>query len=59
MLLRKLTHQYYAIERAQMKDHDDNWQWDYKSRRFRARFLSHSLHLLESMIIQVRDEEKP
>jgi len=55
-LLRKLTHPYYQTER--IAERSDSWKWDYRTKRFRARYLSHTMHLIESLILEVRDQRE-
>jgi ppGpp synthetase/RelA/SpoT-type nucleotidyltranferase len=54
-LLKQLTHHYYKKERSQPRKNRDEWQWEFRTNRFRARYLSHALHLLEGLIVDVRD----
>lgn len=54
-VLRTLTHRYYAEDRVGPGGRE--WQWQFKTNRFRARFLGHSLHLLEALIVDVRDKK--
>jgi len=57
-LLRKLTHPYYSEERSSLPDPAGApWQWENKTNKFRARYLSHTLHLLEALILDVRDHK--
>jgi hypothetical protein len=55
-LLRALTHPYYREDRLRPPAERDRWQWDYTTKKFRARYLSHALHLLEALILEVRDK---
>lgn len=52
-----LTHRFYEDLRLKEADHqrDDQWKWEYKSARFKASYLSHTLHLLEGLIAEVRE----
>jgi ppGpp synthetase/RelA/SpoT-type nucleotidyltranferase len=54
-MLRNLTHPYYREQRLQPPGYRDETAWKFKTNRFRARYLSHALHLLEAMILDVRD----
>jgi ppGpp synthetase/RelA/SpoT-type nucleotidyltranferase len=54
-LLRHLTHIYYREQRMKAHRERDDWQWQFRTNRFKARYLSHALHLLEAMILDVRD----
>ncbi len=53
-----LTHGFYEdvrlMERADQKR--EAWKWEYTSARFKAGYLSHTLHLLEGLIAEVRRE---
>jgi hypothetical protein len=53
-VLRTLTHPLYERRRLQSDDGSGKWKWDFNSTRFRFAYLSHSLHLLESMILESR-----
>jgi len=55
-VLRGLTHHFYEQKRVQPDADTSKWKWEYKSNRFRASYLSHTLHLLEAVIVQSRDE---
>lgn len=55
-LLRQITHQFYVEKRAQVTPLRDHWKWDSKSDRFKAGYVSHTLHLLEAIIVQLRDD---
>lgn len=54
-LLRHLTHLHYRKRRSKRRDQRDDWQWQFRTNRFKASYLSHALHLLEAMILDVRD----
>jgi hypothetical protein len=54
-LLRQLTHVYYREQRIKPRDDRDEWQWNFRTNKFKARYISHALHLLEAMILDVRD----
>jgi ppGpp synthetase/RelA/SpoT-type nucleotidyltranferase len=53
-----LTHGFYEeirlMERAEQNR--DAWKWEYTTARFKAGYLSHTLHLLEGLIAEVRRE---
>jgi hypothetical protein len=53
-VLRNLTHPLYERRRLQADDHSGKWKWEFDSNRFRLAYLSHALHLLESMILDSR-----
>lgn len=53
-----LTHGFYEDIRL-MEGADQKleaWKWEYTSARFKAGYLSHTLHLLEGLIAEVRQE---
>jgi hypothetical protein len=54
-VLYKITHRYYEHLRNQRTPDPDKWKWEVKSNRFRAGYLSHTLHLLEAIILELRD----
>jgi ppGpp synthetase/RelA/SpoT-type nucleotidyltranferase len=53
-VLRTLTHKFYEVNRLKPQINDAKWKWDFKSNRFKVSYLSHTLHLLESIIIESR-----
>lgn len=56
-MLYELTHRFYDKERnLAPKDDPGSWKWDYRSARFSASYLSHTLHLLEGMILQLYED---
>jgi len=56
-ILDSLTHPYYEISRINPEPRDDNqWKWDTKSNRFRSAYMGHTLHLLEAIILDIRDK---
>jgi hypothetical protein len=57
-VLRKLTHPIYETARLAIGVRDDAWKWDVESPRFRTSYLGHTLHLIEAVIVQVRDAAK-
>jgi len=54
-ILRDLTHRYYEQVRLERAPDRKAWKWRSNDPRFRAGFLSHSLHLLEGLILELRD----
>jgi ppGpp synthetase/RelA/SpoT-type nucleotidyltranferase len=54
-ILRSLTHNFYQANRLTPDDDSSKWKWDFKSNRFRVSYLSHTLHLLESIILESRN----
>lgn len=57
-VLRGLTHRYYEQVRLERAPDKKQWKWRSSDPRFRAGFLSHSLHLLEGLILELRDAEE-
>lgn len=55
-VLRTLTHGFYASTRLLASEDSSYWKWDFSSNRFRVSYLSHALHLLESIILESRDQ---
>lgn len=55
-VLRTLTHSYYKESRVIVDQDSSEWKWDFGSNRFRVGYLSHTLHLLESIILESRNE---
>jgi hypothetical protein len=55
-VLKNLTHQFYQVNRLK-PSRTSKWKWDYKTNRFRVGYLSHTLHLLESIIVEIRDNK--
>lgn len=55
--LRNLTHTLYEIRR--MRPGAGDWKWDFNSPYFRPSYVGHTLHLLESLLIEMktRNEE--
>jgi hypothetical protein len=53
-VLRSLTHHLYEGQRLQSEE-SGKWKWDFASNRFRVGYLSHALHLIESIILDSRD----
>jgi ppGpp synthetase/RelA/SpoT-type nucleotidyltranferase len=54
-VLRGLTHPLYERRRLQADDKSGKWKWEFGSSRFKLAYLGHSLHLLESMILDSRE----
>ncbi len=54
-VLRSLTHHLYESQRLQVADTSGKWKWEFTSSRFKIGYLSHALHLLESVIVESRD----
>jgi ppGpp synthetase/RelA/SpoT-type nucleotidyltranferase len=53
-VLKNLTHQFYQANRLKPSS-SSKWKWEYKTINFRIGYISHTLHLLESIIIEIRD----
>jgi len=57
-VLRELTHPLYEEARITSGRPDDRWKWDIETPRFRTSYLGHTLHMIEAVIVQVRDSTK-
>jgi ppGpp synthetase/RelA/SpoT-type nucleotidyltranferase len=55
-VLRDLTHPFYRARRIGARRPPPLERWDYNSVQFRSSYLAHALHLIESMIVQLRNE---
>lgn len=53
-----LTHELYEALRVQEEKTNLPWQWDYSSARFKPSFMGHTLHMLEAIILEVRDNNR-
>jgi len=53
-VLRDLSHSFYEEQRMSQDD-DQQWKWDHSSARFRSSFMGHTLHLLEGVIVELRE----
>ena len=52
-----LTHELYKGERVLPKGQgDDTWKWSPDSPRFRSTYTGHTLHLVESIILALKNE---
>jgi len=58
-VLRNLTHPLYEIARSKRPERGDLWKWDHDSPRFRASYLGHTLHMIEAIMLQVRNSLSP
>lgn len=56
-VLYKITHRYYEHLRNQRAVDPSKWKWEVNSNRFRAGYVSHTLHLLEAIILELRDSD--
>jgi ppGpp synthetase/RelA/SpoT-type nucleotidyltranferase len=54
-VLRSLTHKFYETQRLSETNDKGKWKWDFSSTKFKVGYLSHTLHLLESVILESRD----
>lgn len=54
-VLRSLTQRHYEAERLIPNPDRGKWKWEFSSSRFKVGYLSHTLHLLESVILEARD----
>lgn len=54
-VLRSLTHKFYETQRLSSSNDKGKWKWDFSSSKFKVGYLSHTLHLLESVILESRD----
>jgi len=54
-VIRKITHIHYKDLRIRKESDPNAWKWDLESSRFRAGYLSHTLHLLEAIIVEIRN----
>ena len=52
-VLYKITHQHYERNRHIRKNDPSSWKWEVSSSRFKSGYLSHTLHLLEAIILGV------
>lgn len=57
-ILYKITHKFYEFERSTTPADPSFWKWDRNSSKFKAGYISHTLHLLESIIVQLRDDSQ-
>ena len=57
-VLYNITHEFYNQLRIQAARDRSEWKWQFKSNRFRAGYLCHTLHLLEAIILDLRDGNK-
>lgn len=57
-ILRKLTHGFYEELRLDPLQDKRAWKWDFQSPRFQASYLGHTLHLLEGVIVQLKNRSE-
>ena len=55
-VLMNLTHRFYEKDRLKLSRAERPWRWDYGTPQFKSAYLGHTLHLLEALVIEVRDE---
>lgn len=59
---RSLSHKFYESRRVRPDD-GKAWKWNHSTDRFKAAYISHSLHLIDALIVELRDsvegEEAP
>jgi ppGpp synthetase/RelA/SpoT-type nucleotidyltranferase len=55
-VLKDLTHKFYEEQRVSVDKDTSKWKWDFTSSRFKVGYLSHTLHLLESIILESREK---
>ncbi len=58
-ILGDLTHPYFQISRIDPNSPDRKWKWETDSNRFRSAYMCHTLHLLEAIMIDLRDKNTP
>lgn len=51
----EILHKFYADERS--KSFSQDWKWKVGSAKFKSGYLSHTLHMLEGMIVELRDKK--
>jgi ppGpp synthetase/RelA/SpoT-type nucleotidyltranferase len=56
-ILYKITHRYFENTRNQKVADRIAWKWDVTSNKFKSGYLSHTLHLLEAIIVELRDSK--
>lgn len=57
-VLKNLTHKFYEVDRLNSEKKTSKWKWDYNSNSFKVSYLSHTLHLLEAIILESRNSVK-
>ena len=51
----QITHKHYTEGRSKLETERESWKWEVKTSRFKAGYLAHTLHLLEAIILELRD----
>lgn len=54
-VLCQIMHLYYEDIRIRKSSDPSSWKWEFGSNRFRAGYLGHTLHLLEAIILDIRN----
>lgn len=57
-LIKKLLHSYYEVGRLVSPQPASQMSWNYRDDKFKTAYLSHILHYVEGMIIDVRDRKR-
>jgi hypothetical protein len=55
-ILRQLTHTFYEHERIKNASDRQSWKWAFASPRFKATYLGHTLHLIEGLILEIKND---
>lgn len=55
-VLRDLTHVFYEDTRLLPTGDTDAWKWEHDNDRFKAAYMSHTLHMLEGIVLQLREQ---
>lgn len=55
--LRELTHKFYEESRQSVNADRASTRWDYNSHKFRGEYLGHTLHLVDAMILELRNAQ--
>ncbi len=58
-VLQNLTHKQYEERRVVFQPDRKAWKWEHTSDAFRTAYLGHTLHLLEGLILDLRDSKEP
>lgn len=56
-LLRGLSHEIYEARRLRYSPDKKQWKWNFQSKEFMSGYIGHSLHFLEGLLIQLRDNK--
>ena len=57
-VLYDLTHTIYEDLRNGVIRQDDGWKWETENPLFKSAYISHTLHFLESSIVDIRKEKE-